>query len=254
MIPFQAMCARLSTCLYISVAFAPCLAQTTVSGEKPRLPEAPSASIRKEQAEPASSPESSRKSSLEILHRKSRAFPDLATSNQPLTPAKKFKLFISNSVSPLAIGGSLSSTGISQARNSHEAYGQGGEGYGKRLGASMARSASSQFFGTFVFPTIFRQDPRYFPLKEASFEQRVKHALRRVVITQADCGGEAPNISRLLGFLASEGLASTYLPDDERTVGGTFRRTSRDIGIRAGTNMMREYWPTIFKRLRRPAR
>ena len=107
-------------------------------------------------------------------------------------------------------------------------------------------------FGTFVFPTIFRQDPRYFPLKDATSKQRVKHALRRVVITQADSGGEAANLSRLLGFLAAEGLANTYRPEDERTVGSTFRRTGRDIGIRAGTNMMREYWPTIFKRLRRP--
>jgi hypothetical protein len=81
---------------------------------------------------------------------------------------------------------------------------------------------------------------------------RVKHALGRVVITQTDFGGEAPNLSRLLGFLAAEGLANTYLPEDERTVGNTFKRTGRDIGVRAGTNLMREYWPTIFKRLRRP--
>ena len=252
MTPFLAIRTRLSACLYISVAFAHCPAQTTVSRENLQLPDAPSASKTEQQAGPACSLKNSHESSLEILYRKSRIFPDLATRNEPLSPAKKFKLFVSNSVSPLAVGGSLLSAGISQARNSHEAYGQGGEGYGKRFGASMARSASSQFFGTFAFPTIFRQDPRYFPLKDASFNQRVKHALQRVLITQTDSGGEAPNLSRLLGFLASEGLANAYLPEDERTAGSTFRRTGRDIGIRAGTNLMREYWPTIFKRLQRP--
>src|SRR5262249_7306144 len=251
MIPFLVIHARLATCLCISMACVPCLAQTKGSGENPKLPEAPSASNQKDQAGPAALPQGSH-DSLEILYRRSRVFPDLATSKEPLTPAKKFKLFVSNSVSPLSVGGSLLSAGISQARNSHEAYGQGGEGYGKRLGASMAKSASNQFFGTFVFPTIFHQDPRYFPLKDASFDQRAKHALRKVIITQTDSGGEAPNLSRLLGFLAAEGLANTYLPEDERTVGSTFKRTGRDIGIRAGTNLMREYWPTIFKRLQRP--
>ena len=239
----------LSTCLCVIVAFAHCLAQTPVSRDNSKLPDAPSASKPNEQAEPALSPETSRESRLKVLYRKSRVFPDLATNTEPLIPAEKFKLFVSNSVSPLSVGGSLLSAGISQARNSHEAYGQGAEGYGKRFGALMARSTSSQFFGTFVFATILHQDPRYFPLKDGSFGQRLEHAFRRVLVAQTDSGGEAPNISRLLGFLAAESLANTYLPEDERTIGSTFRRTGRDIGIRAGTNVMREYWPTIFKRL-----
>jgi len=236
----------------MGVAFASCRAQTTGSSENPKLPEAPSESKQTEHAGRAASPQSSYASSLEILYRESRVFPDLATSTEPLVAGEKFKLFVSNSVSPLSVGGALFSAGFSQARDSHEAYGQEAGGYGKRFGASMAKSASSQFFGTFVFPTMFHTDPRYFPLKEGSFGQRVKHALGRVVITQTDSGGEAPNLSRLLGFLAAESLANTYLPEDERTVGGTFKRTGRDIGVRAGTNLMREYWPTIFKRLQRP--
>jgi hypothetical protein len=191
-------------------------------------------------------------SSLEILYRESLVFPDLATKREPLVAGEKFKLFVNNSVSPLSVGGASLSAGFSQARDSHEAYGQEAGGYGKRFGASMAKAASSQFFGTFVFPTVLHTDPRYFPLKDASFEQRVKHALERVVMTQTDAGGKAPNISQLLGFLVAESLANTYLPENERTVGSTFKRTGRDIGIRAGTNLMREYWPTIFKRLLRP--
>ena len=49
--------------------------------------------------------------------------------------------------------------------------------------------------------------------------------------------------------MAAEGLANTYLPEDERTVGSSFERTGRHTAIRAATNVMREYWPTIFKRL-----
>src|SRR5215468_6836754 len=116
MTPFLAIRTRLSACLYISVAFAHCRPQT-VSKENFPLPDAPSAS----KTGSASSLKNSHKSSLEILYRKSRMFPDLATGTEPLPPAKKFELFVSNSVSPLAVGGSLLSAGISQARNSHQA-------------------------------------------------------------------------------------------------------------------------------------
>src|SRR5262252_9662389 len=164
------MRAFLSVCLCVIVAVAHCLAQTPVSRDNSMPPDAPSASKPNEQAEPALSPETSRESRLKVLYRKSRVFPDLATNTEPLIPAEKFKLFVSNSVSPLSVGGSLLSAGISQA------YGQGAEGYSKRFGALMARSTSSQFFGTFVFATILHQDPRYFPLKDGSFGQRLEHA------------------------------------------------------------------------------
>src|SRR5215831_20966602 len=89
----------LSTCLCVIVAFAHCLAQTPVSRDNSKLPDAPSASKPNEQAEPALSPETSRESRLKVLYRKSRVFPDLATNTEPLIPAEEFKLFVSNSVS-----------------------------------------------------------------------------------------------------------------------------------------------------------
>jgi hypothetical protein len=53
-----------------------------------------------------------------------------------------------------------------------------------------------------------------------------------------------------LGPLAAEGLANAYLPDSERTVGKTFERYGYRIGFGAANNLLKEYWPTIFKRLR----
>src|SRR5262249_1055767 len=124
MFSFLSMRARLSTCLFIGAVCAPCPAQTTSSGESPKLPEAPSTSKNREQAGPTAAPQSSNQSSLETLYRKSRVFPDLATNREPMVVKKKFELFVSNSVSPISVGGALLSAEISQARDSHEAYGQ----------------------------------------------------------------------------------------------------------------------------------
>jgi hypothetical protein len=54
----------------------------------------------------------------------------------------------------------------------------------------------------------------------------------------------------VLGPLGAEGLANTYLPDAERTAGQTFERFGIQMAVIAAGNLAKEFWPTIFKRLR----
>jgi hypothetical protein len=244
--------ARLTTLtvfLFVSLLCSQCFAQSPgpVPGD---LPDAPSSAQQADKSAQAPAAGDRKQSSLEIIIKRSRFFPDLATNREPLSAGGKFKLFVSDSISPAVIVGSLFAAGIGQATDSYPGYGQGGEGFAKRFGASMGRASSSQFFGTFLLASMLHQDPRYFPIQNATLKQSVRHALRRIVITHTDHGGEAPNFSGLMGPLAAEGLANTYLPESERTAGKTFQRYGIDIAARAGANIMKEYWPTIFKRLR----
>jgi hypothetical protein len=118
----------------------------------------------------------------------------------------------------------------------------------------MARSASSNLFGTFLFASIFRQDPRFFVRNSPTFGQAVKYSLSRIVITRRDSGEDTVNSSGLLGPLASEGLANAYLPAQDRTIENTIRRYGADIGWLAVGNVLREYWPRLSKHLVRSKR
>ena len=187
---------------------------------------------------------------VEILSQRSYFFPDLAHTRKPLSSGEKFLLAAGETVSPAGLLVSGISSGISQARDSWPGYGQGWNGYGKRYGATVAIDASTNLFGTFLLPSMLHQDPRYFVLKRGTFSQRVAHALKRVLITPTDSGGQAVNISGLLGPLGAQGLANTYLPDAERTTGQTFERYGIEMGIIAGGNVLKEFWPVIFKTLR----
>jgi hypothetical protein len=69
------------------------------------------------------------------------------------------------------------------------------------------------------------------------------------VITRTDTGRSTFNWSGVLGGLMAEGLANSYLPDAERTTGTTFSRFGVRIGFSALDNVVKEYWPTIFKSL-----
>ncbi|MGH9773389.1 MAG: hypothetical protein ACRD50_00395 [Candidatus Acidiferrales bacterium] len=190
------------------------------------------------------------RSTLGVLERKSLFFPELAADRGPLTRTQKFELFADESIAPSTFLSSAFGAGIGQARNSLPGYGQEAGGFAKRYGSSMASNASNHFFGTFLLPSLLHHDPRYFVLYHDTFGRKVGYALSRIVLTRTDAGGEAFNLSGILGPLAAEGLANAYLPDNERTAGKTFSRYGIRIGLSTANNLLKEYWPTIFKDLR----
>jgi hypothetical protein len=203
---------------------------------------------------PGQVPQESRKgtfkTSLQVLGHRSLFFPELAFEKGSLSSLKKLELAVDESIAPSRLTESAFVAAIGQAQNSPPDYHQGAAGYGKRYGASLATNASSQIFGTFVLASALRQDPRYFVMLRGSPSNRVLYALRRVAVTRTDQGREAANWSGILGPLIAESLANSYLPDSERTAGKTFGRFGIRIGFSAASNVVKEYWPTIFKSLR----
>ena len=214
---------------------------------KPKdLPEAPAPRV----AEPSHQHDSALQATFEILGRRSIFFPDLAASPGPLSSKQKLELFAGKRVAPSRFLSSALSSGVSQARNSLPEYGQGMAGYGKRFGSSMATGASTEFFGTFLFASLFRRDPRYFVSLRGGPWHRIGYAVSRLVVARTDRGREGANWSGILGPLFAEGLANSYLPVSEQSAGETFRRYGLRLGFTASSNIVKEYWPTIFRSLR----
>jgi hypothetical protein len=181
------------------------------------------------------------------MTKKSMFFPNIAASPEPLTTAQKFKLFVNESISPSVLLTAGISAGFGQATNSPAGYGQGAEGYGKRYGSSLARGASSSFFGTFVLASALHQDPRFFPRSHPTFWNTLGYSAKCLVITRSDSGRQVFNTSGLMGPLLGESLANAYMPAAEQTAGRTFTRYAGDLGWRFAGNVFKEYWPTIFK-------
>jgi hypothetical protein len=238
--------------LLLAVALLIMAGRATGAQEEPKrgnFPDAPAAKQR--ETHPTQKPENGRlKTTLEILGKRSLFFPDLATGKGPLSSGKKLELAVDETIAPSRFLASAFTASISQARNTLPGYGQEWGGYGKRFGSSMASGASSHLFGTFVLPAMLRQDPRYFVKLHGTFGSRVGYAIRRVLVTRTDRGGGAFNWSGVIGSLFAESLANSYLPDGERTAGKTFTRFGIRMGFSAVSNVVKEYWPTIFKSLR----
>lgn len=229
---------------YLLLAVA--LAVAALAQETHPAPQAPGSVKQKTAAEQSAPPPVAL---YLMLNRRSVVFPDIAVSPERLSSARKFELFVDNSISLNALSGAAFGAGLAQAADTPRGFGQGGDAYAKRFGASMARTASSNFFGTFVLASALHQDPRFFPRREPTFGAAMKYSLQRVVITRNDEGRDVKNWSGLLGPLLSEGLANAYWPDRDRTAGQTFQRYGIDLACRAGTNLLRQYWPSLFPRM-----
>jgi len=227
---------RLLLLLTAFVALAPwTLGQTATSGEKSDStpPDAPQ-------------PQNTAATFIGYATNPSFVFPDIATSSGPLTVKGKFKLFVNQSISPPYILVSAFSAAVNQARNVPEGYGQGWDAYGSRFGSNMARASSNSFFSTFALGSLLHQEPRFFPQSKPSFWGSVKYSARRVIVTRNDSGNEVFNTSGIVGTLAAETLANTYLPVEEQTGAKTLTRFGADLAWQVGGNMFKNYWPTLF--------
>ena len=120
------------------------------------------------------------------LQNKSVVFPDLATAHGPLSSWDKCKLAANNSVALSTIGGALLGSGLRAGQKQPWRVRPGAGGYGQRLGADMARSASYQVFGTCLLASTTHEDPRFYVKKQLGFGESLKYAAVRLVITRND--------------------------------------------------------------------
>jgi hypothetical protein len=170
----------------------------------------------------------------------------------PLNVGEKFRLFVQKSVKPTAFLHAGWEGGLSQWNNDDPSFGQGAEGYGKRYGASLADSTSHKFFGTFLYPSIFQQDPHYYRLGSGTGGERLRHALTGVFVAHSDSGGTMPNYSEWLGTASYKVLGNLYHPGNSRGFIPTARRTGLSIGGDIGWDVAREFWPEIAHKFHLP--
>jgi hypothetical protein len=156
---------------------------------------------------------------------------------------------VKDKTDPFTIGWLAFEAGLAQASNDFPEYGQGAAGYGKRFGAGLADEAAAGFFGTFLFPSVLHQDPRYYRLGTGPFKRRLGHALIRPVLTHRDSGGRAFNWSGLLGSIATSSLSNAYYPEENRGVGETFSRVEMSIPFSMIDEIVNEFGPDLEKKI-----
>ncbi|HYN16364.1 MAG TPA: hypothetical protein VES66_11320 [Terriglobales bacterium] len=167
----------------------------------------------------------------------------------PLTPRQKFHLTAKQITDPFTFVAAGLQAGLSQATDEFSGYGQGATGYGKRYGATFADQASGQFFSNFFYPTLLKEDPRYFRGGEGSIKHRIGYALAQEFVCHTDKGGRSFNWSNALGAVTTGGLSNAYYPSKDRGFGLTMSRSGIALLYGSAGGLVQEFWPDIQRKV-----
>ena len=130
----------------------------------------------------------------------------------PLSSRQKFQLAWRSSVDPFAFVAAGAAAGIQQADGTLSAYGGGTAGYARRFGIAYGDYFIETMIGGAVFPSVFKQDPRYFYKGTGSWRQRALYAIANSVVCKGDNGHWQFDYSQFAGDLASGGISDLYYP------------------------------------------
>jgi hypothetical protein len=168
-----------------------------------------------------------------------------------LTSGQKFDLTFRTYMTVFPYLAAGFQAGLSQATNSFEGYGQGASGYGKRFGSALLDGADSAFFSNFLYPVIFKQDPRYFRLGEGTKKRRIWYVMEQEFVTKKDSDRKPTfSYSNVLGALTAGSISNAYYPQEERGFGLTMSRSAVAFGWGMVGNFVLEFWPDVSKGLR----
>ena len=187
----------------------------------------------------------------------------------PLTSGEKFKLFARSSTDPVNLGLVLVQSGYRQAINQFPEYGQGWDAFGKRFGTALLDRTDSKFWSRYAYPSLLKEDPRYFRLGEGGFGRRFGYSVKQEFVCRKDSGGQSFNYSRVMGALTSGAIANLYYPGrtfirtipatattpaipvykTERGAELTFQRSAVAMGYGILGGMFDEFWPDIKRKL-----
>jgi hypothetical protein len=178
-------------------------------------------------------------------------------NTNPLTPREKFKSFRRSAFGPLEFGLVAIQAGIGQATDEFPEFGQGAAGYAKRYGSAFTDQASSSFFSDFLYPTLLKQDPRYFRSGHGSFTHRFGYALEQELVAHNDRGGRSFHFSNVFGAISAGALANAYHPPSDRGFGLTMSRAGIALAYGSLGGVLDEFYPDamnwVFSRRKKKA-
>jgi hypothetical protein len=171
-----------------------------------------------------------------------------------LEPGAKFILFAHDSMDPVSLPAAEFNAGLDHASNNDPTFGQGGFGYTRRFGATLASQTTSRFFGDFLYPTVFSEDPRYYRMGQGNKGARLLHAVGHTLVARRDNGQPMFNFTEWLGTASSVALNNLYHPGHQEGVAAATRNGVFEMLQGMGFDVLREFWPEVARKFRMPFR
>jgi hypothetical protein len=137
------------------------------------------------------------------------------------------------------------SAGIQQLRNSPHEWGQGASGFGKRVASGFGQHIIKNSI-QYPIAALRHEELGYRPSGKKGFGPRLGYALSSTVITHKTTTGQKTLASgRISGAIASGFISRAWQPARLHTFASGATSGGIMLGVDAGSNVVREFWPEI---------
>lgn len=171
-----------------------------------------------------------------------------AENPSPLTTGEKFHLFSGKILDPTAFAKSAATAAMDQWKNKPFEWEQGSAGFARRYSHKLGTRVAENAIG-FSIAAALDQDPRYFRSEAKGVKARLGHAVKSTFLTRTDSGDWTFSAWRFGGAYGSAFLSNTWRPGRINGPGDALQRGTISIGFDLASNVMKEFWPDIKKKV-----
>ena len=166
------------------------------------------------------------------------------TNYVPLTTRDKFKMATQDAVDP----GTFALAGLfaieAQLTEETPSFGHGAPAFARYFAAATADFMIGDFMTEAIYPSLLRQDPRYFRKGSGGAWGRLGYAMRQIVWTHADSGHMQFNISEVAGNATAVAIGNAYYPDN-RTFSNNVSKLGIQLAVDTVSNILKEFSPDL---------
>jgi hypothetical protein len=137
--------------------------------------------------------------------------------------------------------------GYAQLTDATPEFGHGVPAYAKYYGGSLADLVVGDFMTEGIYPSLLRQDPRYFRRADGGGWSRFGYAVGQIVLTRGDGGSVQPNWSEWAGNATAVGIANAYYPG-RHSLSSDLTKLALQIAVDAAANVVKEFAPDLTRR------
>jgi hypothetical protein len=152
--------------------------------------------------------------------------------------------FFGDLVSPKALLATAPGTILDQIHPFPAEWGEGTRAVEKRAGSLYAQFVIGDFLERSVC-AIDHESTRFTRRGSGGFFPRFAHVVVDTVVARKPDGSRLPAYSMLANDYGSWAIATLWEPPRLRTAGSIFEWGTGNVGVRAGGNLIREFWPDV---------
>ncbi|MGA2579939.1 MAG: hypothetical protein ABSH24_28410 [Bryobacteraceae bacterium] len=167
---------------------------------------------------------------------------------QPLTAKERLKVYAKDLLSPFHFMMAGASAGITQLQNVPPEWGQGAEGYARRLANYYAYATTSSML-QMAGEDLLHEDNLYYGSGEHGVWKRVKYAVKSSVLARGSDGTQHLSISQIGSTAGAAFISRLWQPRSNDSAGDGAVSFGISMATNAGVNVVREFLPDVTRHI-----